>query len=71
MDPRLERVTAVHGDLLHPQPLDARVVDRIAARGTLQLRRRRLQTGGCGSGQGAFERRGAAAVVDRRSISRL
>jgi len=60
---RLERVAAVNGDLPHAQPLDARMVDRVAARRALQLGRGRLEAGRLGGPERSLERRGPAPVV--------
>jgi hypothetical protein len=62
-------VTSIHRDLLHTQPFDARVVDRIAARRPLQLGRRQFEARGPRHPDGPLERRGPAAIGDGRAIA--
>jgi hypothetical protein len=69
VQPRLERVAAVHGDLLHAEPLDTRMVDGVTARGALQRRRRGLEAGLLGDRERALEGGGPASVGDRRAVA--
>src|SRR6185437_8777361 len=55
VEPRLQRVTAADGQLAPAQVLDAPVVDRVAARGTLHRRLGRQHAGAPGRAQAADE----------------
>jgi hypothetical protein len=69
VEPGLERVTAIDRDLLHAQPLDARVVDWIAARRPLQLGRRQFEARGPRHPDSPLERPGPAAIGDGGAIA--
>jgi len=65
VQPGLERVASSDGEFPQPQPIDARMVGRIAPRSTLQRGLSQRQLPGLRAGQCSFEAGCLAIVVDR------